>query len=103
MATCPKCGSDKFHYELHDSDKQTYSMHYNTGVGSSFILPSGHGVHQSKVTQKAVGFCPDCGYVEAEEETPKKREPWLRKPFRIMLYIVIGLVIVGFIASKVTR
>lgn len=68
MAKCPRCGSPKFRYELRAAGTRSKSNYYRTGIGNSWIFPAGQKTHKSQRKQKAVGFCPNCGYVEEKQE-----------------------------------
>jgi len=68
MAICPKCGSDKFHYELRSAGTRSKSNYYKTGFDDNWIIPAGQKTYNSERKQKAVGFCPNCGYVEEKQE-----------------------------------
>ena len=68
MAVCPNCGSHNFRYELRAAGTRSTINYYRTGVKNSWILPAGQKTYQSQRKQKAVGICPDCGYVEERQE-----------------------------------
>lgn len=68
MANCPKCGSPKFRYELRSAGTKSSSSYYRTGVKNSWFLPAGEKTRKSERMQKAVGICPDCGYVEDKQQ-----------------------------------
>lgn len=68
MAKCPRCGSSKFRYELRAAGTRSKSNYYRTGVGDSWFFPAGQKTRKSQRKQKAVGFCPDCGYIEEKQE-----------------------------------
>ena len=68
MANCPKCGSPKFRYELRSAGTKSSSSYYRTGVKNSWFLPAGEKTRKSERKQKAVGICPDCGYIEDKQE-----------------------------------
>lgn len=69
MAVCPRCGGQKFHYELRSDGTRSNTNYYRTGVQRSWVLPAGQIKHQSHRKQKAVGICPECGYTAEKQET----------------------------------
>lgn len=71
MGICPNCGSQRFRYELRDAGTRSKSNYYRTGVKNSWIVPSGQKTYNSQRKQKAVGFCPDCGYIEDKQAQQK--------------------------------
>ena len=71
MAICPNCGSDKFRYELRSAGTRSKSNYYRTGGDDSWIIPAGQKTYKSQRKDKAVGFCPDCGYIE-DKQTQQK-------------------------------
>ena len=71
MAICPKCGSDKFHYQLRSAGTRSKSNRYRTGVDDSWLIPASQKTYKSERKQKAVGFCPNCGYIEEKKEEEK--------------------------------
>lgn len=68
MANCPRCGSPKFRYELRSAGSRSRSNYYHTGAGDNWVIPKGQKTYKSQHTQKALGFCPDCGYIEEKHE-----------------------------------
>ena len=71
MANCPNCGSPDFRYELRSAGTRSKSNYYHTGVKDSWIVPAGQKTYKSTHAQKAVGFCPECGYVEDKQAQQK--------------------------------
>lgn len=57
MARCPRCGGNRFHYELRAA-----------GTSAKSYYKKGRKNYKSKRHQKSVGICPDCGYTEEKYE-----------------------------------
>lgn len=74
MAICPKCGSNKFHYELRSAGTRSKSNYYKTGFDDNWVIPAGQKTYKSDRRQKAIGFCPNCGYVE--DKQPQQKSGW---------------------------
>lgn len=69
MAKCPKCGSDRFKYELRSGGTSSESTYYRTRKGTGWIIPAGRKSRSSNRKQMSVGICPDCGYIEKGKST----------------------------------
>lgn len=61
MAKCPKCGSERFHYELRSGGTNSRTNYYKTGFKGWFI-PAGRKKYSSERKHIRIGICPDCGY-----------------------------------------
>ena len=90
---CPKCGSDKFHYELVSGkvhsfgNNNAYGNSYNsTGSNMNTFSVNGNESSTSHVTYKSVGICPDCGYTENESNELSTGA---------MLALLVGMAILG--------
>ena len=70
MAVCPKCGSNRFHYEVRSAGSRSTTYHYRRR-GKGWFFPSGKSVRSSVRRHKRIGICPNCGYVEDFEGTAK--------------------------------
>ena len=103
MAVCPKCGSEKFKYELRETGEQSYSLYFRTGGRSAWFLPSGQWATNREKNIKTVGFCPDCGYIKKDIPVQPKKKPGIRLPFKIMLWVIIALIALGYIATKISK
>ena len=64
MATCPRCGSNRFQYELRAAGTRSRTNYYRTRKRgkTSWVIPSGRKTYRSQRKQHSVGVCPDCGY-----------------------------------------
>lgn len=67
MPNCPKCGSNRFHYELRSSGTKSTMRYYRTGIKKSWVVPSGKRTYSSDRKQESIGICPDCGYTEKQQ------------------------------------
>ena len=77
MATCPNCGSDKFHYELRSNGTYGRSNYYRYRRRRSFIFPAGSKTYASVKKDKVIGFCPNCGYTqEKNKEDEEEFSGW---------------------------
>ena len=99
MAVCPKCGSDKFHYELRSAGSQAKTNYYRTGVKDSWLVPAGRKKRNSDLKQKTVGFCPDCGYM-TDKPMPVQQTGTPQPSFKLSPGVKKGLLI-WLIASAV--
>lgn len=63
MPTCPKCGSRFAKYELRSAGTKSRTKYYRNGLGHSLFFSVGHRDYSSNRIHKAVGICPECGYV----------------------------------------
>lgn len=63
MPTCPKCGSRSAKYELRSAGTKSRTKYYRNGIKHSLFFSVGHRDYSSNRMHKAVGFCPECGYV----------------------------------------
>lgn len=68
MPNCPKCGSDRFHYELRSGGTKSTTRYYSTGVKKSWVIPSGRRTYSSNRKQESIGICPDCGYTDKQSQ-----------------------------------
>ena len=66
MAKCPKCGSERFEYKLRSDGMAGNVRYYRTTHRNtrSWVIPAGRKHINVEKTNRVVGFCPDCGYVE---------------------------------------
>ena len=67
MPNCPKCGSNRFHYELRSAGTKSTTRYYRTGIKKSWVVPSGRRTYSSDRKQESIGICPDCGYTEKQQ------------------------------------
>lgn len=63
MPTCPKCGSRFAKYELRSAGTKSRTKYYRNGLSHSLFFSVGHRDYSSNRMHKAVGICPQCGYV----------------------------------------
>lgn len=95
MAICPRCGSDKYHYQLRSVGSRGHANYYRY-FKTSFIIPTGTKDYSSENNLQSIGFCPDCGYVQMPEEPKSSISPvlWI---IGIVAALYGGLVIAGIV------
>ena len=110
MATCPRCGSDAFHYELRSGGTKSKTNSYRTGIKGSWIVPAGRKKLNSDRKQKTIGFCPDCGY-KTDKPLPVQRQqtgtatpqatfhlsPGVKKGLLIWLVVSLGIIVLAIV------
>lgn len=71
MPACPKCGFRFAKYELRSAGTKSRTKYYRNGIGRSLFFSVGHKDYSSNRMYKAVGICPECGYVWDKTSTNK--------------------------------
>ena len=92
MPKCPKCGSNRYRFELRSGGTTSQAKYYRHGVKNNYIFSSGRRQYNSKRKAVSIGICPDCGYVQ---------EP--REKMTFGSWIVLAIIVLGLIGLLLDR
>ena len=94
MAKCPKCGSERFEYKLRSAGTDVKSKYYRKTRKNtrSWVIPAGQKNVEVNRRNVAVGFCPDCGYVD--NKVDNKNATNISGGMFALIWIIIILIVV---------
>ena len=102
MSKCPRCGCERFRYELRSAGTERKTNSYRTGVKSSWIFASNKKETKSNRIQKTIGFCPDCGYMTDKPLDQQRVPSKYRGPITIIklgIIFMIAAIILSIIGN----
>ena len=102
MAKCPKCGSERFEYKLRFAGADVSSTYYrkmrrNT---SSWVIPAGQKNVKVNRRNVAVGFCPDCGYVDNKGGQNVPNGVVYASVFIVVMTVLLISMVIGLSSSS---